>query len=149
MAASTPPNALYADRSIGDQPGRSSPRYLTQWRTLPEGVFFSTNKFDSTKNSLNTSIYSRGFRFGGDFPFRRFCTNATPAKAPLFYLSFNYQGQLTDGLLPANPVSDEIIPLARGSVLYARDAAGNFLNQTRGFVGDSAPQFRELSSCNN
>jgi prepilin-type N-terminal cleavage/methylation domain-containing protein len=120
--------ALYADRSIGDQPGRSSPRYLTPWRTLPEGVFFSTNKFNSTKSLLSTPIYSRSFRLG-NFPFPTICTNTTPARAPLYYLSFNYQGQLTDGLLPANPVSDEIIPLARGSVLYARDAAGNFLNQ--------------------
>jgi prepilin-type N-terminal cleavage/methylation domain-containing protein len=121
--------ALYADRSIGDQPGRSSPRYLTAWRALPEGVFFSTNKFDSTKNLLSTPVYSRGFHFGGRFPFPTICTNTTPAKAPLFYLSFNYQGQLTDGLVPANPVGDEVIPLARGSVFYVRDAGGNPLNQ--------------------
>lgn len=121
--------ALYADRSIGDQPGRTSPRYLTPWRTLPEGVFFGTNKFDSTKNYSSTPIYSREFRFGGRFAFPTICTNTVGARAPLFYLSFNYQGQLTDGLNPANPVSDEIIPLSRGSVFYARDAAGNFLNQ--------------------
>src|SRR5437867_1271023 len=37
--------ALYAERSVGDQPGRPQPRYLTSWRSLPDGVFIATNKF--------------------------------------------------------------------------------------------------------
>src|SRR6267154_3231451 len=34
-------------RSVGEQPGRATPRYLTGWRSLPNGVFIATNKFDT------------------------------------------------------------------------------------------------------
>ena len=46
----------------------------------------------------------------------------SPAAATqiLPYIAFNYLGQLTNGI-------DEAIPLARGSIFYARDGNGHFI----------------------
>src|SRR5688572_23019639 len=33
--------ALFTRRSLGDQPGADRPRYITDWRTLPQGTFIS------------------------------------------------------------------------------------------------------------
>ena len=39
--------ALYFQvRSPGDQPGRGTPRYLSDWKSLPEGIFIPTNKYE-------------------------------------------------------------------------------------------------------
>src|SRR5262249_36809741 len=32
-------------RTVGDQPGRQTPRYLSQWRTLAEGAYIPQEKF--------------------------------------------------------------------------------------------------------
>src|SRR5580698_3309947 len=37
--------ALVSMRSVGDQPGVQTPRYLTDWRNLPNTVYIATNKF--------------------------------------------------------------------------------------------------------
>jgi len=37
--------ALFTRRTVGDQPGRGSPSYLTPWKQLPDGLFFTTNRF--------------------------------------------------------------------------------------------------------
>ena len=38
--------ALLSLRSVGDQPGNSTAKYLTGWRTLPGGIFIDTNKLE-------------------------------------------------------------------------------------------------------
>ena len=43
--------ALYAERSVGDQPGQKTKRYLSRWKTLPDGLLIATNKF-----TPNTSV---------------------------------------------------------------------------------------------
>jgi len=35
--------ALYTEASVGEQPGVRRKRYLTEWRSLPEGALFPTN----------------------------------------------------------------------------------------------------------
>jgi prepilin-type N-terminal cleavage/methylation domain-containing protein len=105
--------ALFATRQVGEQPGRLSPRYLTAWRSLPEGMFIATNKFSTfTINGVAPFSY-------GSFPFP-FGTNATRRLLPC--IGFDYQGRLITG-------RDEIIPLARGSIFYARNASGQFIAQ--------------------
>src|SRR5205807_860596 len=37
--------ALYEKRQIGDQPGRPTARFVTDWRTLPAGTMIATQKF--------------------------------------------------------------------------------------------------------
>lgn len=117
-------------RSVGEQPGRIAPRYLTSWRSLPEGVFISPSKFGSPGQFVritdpSTSRYYDvyGFSTNNIIPFP---SEGAPASAGAYvtlpYIAFNYLGQLTqDGVSPSG--RDEYIPLARGAVAYARDAA--------------------------
>lgn len=110
-------------RNVGDQPGVNHPRYLDEWRALPEGMFIPEWKFLlPTANSLriydpppplaSTQWYDvYGFTYTNSLPFPR---ADTPSPSGLYtqlpYIAFNNLGQL---------VSDrdqEIIPLARGTV---------------------------------
>jgi prepilin-type N-terminal cleavage/methylation domain-containing protein len=120
---------LVSLRSVGDQPGRTAPHYLTPWRTLPEGIFVAPEKFRRANQSYTIaepSPSTRSFTFFGfnvtktlPFPSE---TNQS-AKFTLPYIAFNYLGQLTvDGIAPS--LQDEYIPLVRGSIFYPRDANG-------------------------
>jgi prepilin-type N-terminal cleavage/methylation domain-containing protein len=103
-------------RSVGEQPGRATPRYLTGWRSLPNGVFIATNMFDSIANNPGA------FRILNTFPFP-LATNAVTGTMGLPYIGFDYLGRLI-------PQRDVHIPLARGSIFYQRDpTTGNFINQ--------------------
>ena len=126
--------ALLSLRSVGEQPGQAHPRYLTTWRSLPEGVFIATNKFrlDVTTDPYYNDPVRRMFSTTNNFLFSTFLfpviTNSLPAAyssagVRLPYLAFDYRGQLLSG-------RDEYIPLAPGSVAYPRGKDGNYLAGT-------------------
>lgn len=104
--------ALYSERSVGDQPGQRTPRYLTEWRSLPQGVFIASNKFVVFDNG----VFPFSYRF---FPFP---TADSPVSRPLPYVAFDYQGSLFTLDNNGNKVFgfDQVIPLARGSVVPRR-----------------------------
>lgn len=106
--------ALLAARTVGDQPGRGTRRYLSDWKSLPEGTLFAPYKFDSRLSS-HPNDYLRTFPTNG-FPF----PDARSAPFLLPYLAFNPYGQLTSQ-------RDELIPLAKGHITFPRDDAGNFI----------------------
>jgi prepilin-type N-terminal cleavage/methylation domain-containing protein len=121
--------ALMAKRTVGDQPGQDHPRYLTEWRKLPEGVFIATNKYAHwvpnswlkyTKDITNRPFAYYGQVAGTGLPF----PTATSPLFPLPYVAFNSAGQLVRPTHDATPLKDEIIPLTRGSIFYVRDKAG-------------------------
>lgn len=126
--------ALYTERTLGDQPGRPTPRYLTEWRTLPPGVFIATNKFRRTASEAERlngfALTNRPFAY---YPVR-FPTEDAPKPGVrdmhLFLpaIVFDYRGRLVPppGGNPA-AMQDEYIPLSKGSIVYAQDAAGNYL----------------------
>jgi prepilin-type N-terminal cleavage/methylation domain-containing protein len=120
--------ALFTMRQVGEQPGRDNPRYLTPWKSLPEKVFIAASKFALPPPSRFSNTYSETNR--------PFATNAFPfptasdTTASLPYLAFNAQGRLISE--DADPLGNHVyysavIPLARGSIFYARDAAGNLI----------------------
>ncbi|MDB6109483.1 MAG: hypothetical protein JWR69_1233 [Pedosphaera sp.] len=115
--------ALLSLRSVGDQPGRTSPRYLTAWRTLPQGIFIATNKFFDSP-----VIPTFGWTTSFPFPF-----NTNTALHPLLpHIGFDYLGRLVTNSPSGQDVllgRDEYIPLAHGSIFYARDAKGVLINQ--------------------
>lgn len=112
--------ALLASRSVGDQPGRATRRYLTDWKVLPDGMLFGPYKYNPAfRNHPNE--YSRSFATNA-FPF----PNAQSALFPLPYIAFNSQGQLIPRPGEIMP-RDEIIPLARGSIFHPRDERGALL----------------------
>jgi prepilin-type N-terminal cleavage/methylation domain-containing protein len=112
--------ALVTRRSVGDQPGRERPRYVSEWKQLPEGVLFAPYKFHAAWTN-EASEYLRSFPMvdNGWLPFPH-STNYLQGY-PLPVLAFNARGQLMS--VGGMPARDEIIPLAEGSVFYG-DLAG-------------------------
>lgn len=116
-------------RSLGDQPGASFPRYLSSWRTLPEGTFIALQKFGIPNPPPNQIFYISnnvttrrfpvtGFQTNNNIPFPSEQAALEPNARPyvtLPYIAFDYQGRLVSQ-------RDEIIPLARGSILFGRNA---------------------------
>ncbi|MGA2178866.1 MAG: type II secretion system protein [Verrucomicrobiota bacterium] len=111
-------------RSVGDQPGQHTPHYLAPWQTLPDGTFIAFQKFYTTNTIVDqisgTAYFISKFNYANTFPFpTETATNTGALSLP--YIAFNYLGQLTaDGVNVSG--SDEYIPIAKGSVLFARDA---------------------------
>lgn len=97
--------ALISKRTIGDQPGRESAKYLTEWKNLPDGALFPMFKYSSP----DKNPYFRQWDYVS-LPF----PNSRSKKFLLPCIAFNAQGQLLSK-------QDEIIPVAQGSVFYPRD----------------------------
>jgi len=121
-------------RSVGDQPGVHTPRYLSSWRTLPQGAYISPQKF-TPPNPLGTApplvmmiktngvvaypVY--GFNYTTSVPFPAETNQPAPGARPyvaLPYIAFDGMGQLISGI-SGQP---EQIPVTEGSVNCARDA---------------------------
>lgn len=111
--------AIMTRRTVGDQPGRETPRYVTEWKQLPGGVLIAPYKYNGDL-SAQANEYQRAFQMGTSqelpgqdltrIPFPT-STNYTAYPFQLPYLAFNSSGQLMSG-------RDEIIPLAQGSVFF-------------------------------
>jgi prepilin-type N-terminal cleavage/methylation domain-containing protein len=123
-------------RSVGDQPGQGVPHYIGGWKTLPDGSFIATNKFNPVSfTSPNfypvTNYFSAtaqdvyrisAFNYTNSLPFPTETNLNLPAYPNVWlpYIAFNYLGQLTvDGVSMA--AQDEYIPLAQGNVYYPLD----------------------------
>jgi prepilin-type N-terminal cleavage/methylation domain-containing protein len=115
-----------AKGAMGDQPGQHAWHYLAPWQSLPDGTFIAWTKF--TNSLAGPDYFITDSINPGKLPYkiRGFATNAIPfptaTNTSLIFpcLAFNYLGQLTvDGQTPAG--LDEYIPIAKGSVLYAKD----------------------------
>jgi prepilin-type N-terminal cleavage/methylation domain-containing protein len=143
-------------RSLGDQPGVHTPRYLSSWKTLPEGAFISVLKFALPPNSSFTiftnspaGVPVRGFDLYGfnwttDVPFPRLDTPMLNQNANrqhyvwIPYIAFNYLGQLCDengNALQRNAV----FSLAKGSVGVARDPVTRLPRELTATVNESPP----------
>ena len=115
-------------RSVGDQPGQGRKSYLAPWQMLPEGTFIAVTKFTNSLMTTQPYRISDSIDPSKSYNIYGFATNAIPfptaTNTSLIFpcLAFNYLGQLTvDGQTVAD--RDEYIPLAHGSVLFARDSA--------------------------
>jgi prepilin-type N-terminal cleavage/methylation domain-containing protein len=115
-------------RAAGDQPGRPTPRYLGNWKTLPEGVVIADFKFAPRtagmpiydppgSATLVTNVLGFQVTYNVPFPSEFAPPSAIPGQpyTPLPYIAFNHLGQLTSG-------HDEFIALGRGSVGHAVNA---------------------------
>jgi len=105
--------AILSDHRVGDQPGMHTKRYLSEWRTLPDGIFISTNKFWRSTGPFD-EVMNRFYTNTVPFPLS---TN-TPRNLPM--IIFTSTGGLKTNV-------DAVIPLVRGSIFYARDANGNLI----------------------
>jgi prepilin-type N-terminal cleavage/methylation domain-containing protein len=117
--------ALFASRTLGDQPGGGTPRYITDWRTMPEGTFILTNKFgvmDDAKRSQQT-LFMRPFR-QALFPFPTVNT-IVKDPIPMPYIAFDFQGRLAQRNIvngqTATLTEDIIVPITKGSIVYPQE----------------------------
>ncbi|HEY3863762.1 MAG TPA: prepilin-type N-terminal cleavage/methylation domain-containing protein [Verrucomicrobiae bacterium] len=118
--------AIVTLSSVGDQPGQHYPRYITDWRRLPEGVFISpiqftnlfTNVYIYTTNTLsgtvNTNLIQPWARQAVPFPSIYYPN--TNMSMPC--IAFSPQGGL------ATTFVNQYIVLARGSIFYPTDTNG-------------------------
>jgi prepilin-type N-terminal cleavage/methylation domain-containing protein len=150
-------------RNVGDQPGQRTFRYWSLWKSLPDGAFIPSQKFAAPNQTFNVYTNTSGavgkvglyatvsaFNTTTNLPFP---TEQTPPLGAgtaqrwttLPYVAFNYLGQLvqlvngSESLRPFN----EIIPLAKGSVLYPHDPATKTNNPAL------LPSAREVPSGNS
>jgi prepilin-type N-terminal cleavage/methylation domain-containing protein len=113
---------IYSERTVGDQPGRSHPRYLKSWQNLPDGVLVATNEFEPLNRSAwlarndnlnafpqaNRPLFTNQFRF----PTARGVLWTLPC------IGFDSQGRLV------HDAQDEFLYLTRGRVFNQQDAQG-------------------------
>src|SRR6266404_3100064 len=137
-------------RTLGDQPGRGKARYLSSWKTLPEGVVVAPQKFgprmitspliitNYLENSQIRVMPILGFNTTNGIPFPSEDTVA-PKYVTLPYIAFNYAGQLVPS--KNDPLQNEYIPLTKASVLFQRDKI-----TTKGT--QNPPNVRELPAGN-
>ena len=116
--------ALVARRSVGDQPGADQPRYLSDWRPLPEGMMVPLAKFDriSVKDWPSIIALERPLLRLTGIPFP-FASSRSDYALPA--IGFDSRGQLfTPTNLNEND-RDFYLTLTEGSVFVPRDGNGN------------------------
>jgi prepilin-type N-terminal cleavage/methylation domain-containing protein len=135
--------ALISLGSVGDQPGQHYPRYITDWRYLPAGVFIAPFEF-TLSNAYYTNIYTTNTLSGiivdnqihgwgtASVPFPSLPTptggQPTATNMPLPCIAFSPQGGL------ATQYTNQYIVLARGSIFYPTDTNGAPLFQPPNLV---------------
>ena len=117
---------LFTRRSVGEQPGRQSPRQLIPWRGLPDKTFFSVAKFITGAGSLGTNVFEMPLAWTNNFPL--VITNRVYGGMGMFYLAFSPQGQVVrvdnrGGLVSGQ---DEYLALVKGSVLHPQQPDGRY-----------------------
>jgi len=120
--------ALFAERTVGDQPGRPQARYLTSWRSLPDGIFIATNKYVYNPAALGGSDdYTRPFEYTEPASVLVPCPTIYGAPRSVPHLAFDAQGRLVDKDHRVR-FQNEVLWLGRGSFLYSRDPATQVLD---------------------
>ncbi|MFM1769230.1 MAG: hypothetical protein RJA22_1759 [Verrucomicrobiota bacterium] len=115
--------ALFAERTVGDQPGRANPRYLGDWQQLPEGVSFADWEFADVAPAQwdGTVDVDRPLKYD-PFPFPT--VNGLVQRVP--HLAFDRTGALLAyDASGARVLRDEVLSLARASVLVVRNPDGS------------------------
>jgi prepilin-type N-terminal cleavage/methylation domain-containing protein len=115
--------AIYSPRTVGDQPGQATYRYLTPWKTLPQGAFIPPAKYFSGITAsipyLTTPAVMQAFPVSSSLvvPFPS-AQSSLGMKLP--FIGFDHEGRLITG-------KEEIIPIAEGNVDPAKDASGRLI----------------------
>jgi prepilin-type N-terminal cleavage/methylation domain-containing protein len=139
--------AFVTVRSVGDQPGQNTARYLSKWHSLPEGVVIPAFKFGPPGNftrivdssvTPNRTFDVYGLPVTNNIPFPSEGASSPPY-VWLPYIAFNHLGQLIENpFKPPNAESDEFIPVARGSVSFPR-VDGVVTNTEPATIAESPP----------
>ena len=141
--------ALLSQRTVGDQPGQHYAHYLTEWQTLPGGIYVWPGQFASqpipvpvnisTTNTFNgTTNSERVFPLPtNSFPFPSI-NAGTSMNLP--YIAFTPQGTL---LTPTN----QYIVLTRGSIIYPQLSNGVYTSLAGPILGEVPPGNETNNPC--
>lgn len=129
--------ALYARRSVGSQPGQEEPRYLSEWKELPDGVFISTNKFQSPRDDSSfRGFLPMDYLSDKDNPTLRLPFEEGSTYKQIPYIAFDATGALTlseSGFIRGELKTENwrqrladraIVPLVAGSVAPVLTTSG-------------------------
>ncbi|MDB6033652.1 MAG: hypothetical protein JWM16_3990 [Verrucomicrobiales bacterium] len=113
--------ALFVERSLGDQPGQPNYKYITTWKSLPEGMMIRQSEFNFDPPDVWRGISppeSRAFLYLLlPFPSANGMNTLVPQ------IAFGPHGGLVDD--KGNRIlDDEVIEVTRGSIFFDRDASG-------------------------
>jgi hypothetical protein len=121
--------AIITERTVGDQPGRNQPRYVLDWRRLPEGVVIAPWSFLPWEGAipawgagLNEEDFPFELRTDLPFPVDDTLQLIGHPRTRVSCLVFEPSGQLSFGTNRLSP--DRVIRLMPGSVLVGRDEQG-------------------------
>jgi hypothetical protein len=122
--------AVISGRTVGDQPGRSYPHYVVDWKTLPQGVFFApyqySNTFATLISTTNTLSGLTNTFLAGQFTPSTSLPTPVTLPFPNSYNGTSYSlpciGFSPKGNLLVN--SNQYIILASGSVFAMPSATG-------------------------
>ncbi|MGE3311428.1 MAG: Tfp pilus assembly protein FimT/FimU [Limisphaerales bacterium] len=118
---------FFTKRSIGEQPGRQTPRQITPWQQLPDRTFFPLTTF--VKSPRFTNVWDQPLANAAAFPLvitNRIYAGAEAVALP--FLAFSPQGQLIRFNNLGQPVAgqDGYVQLARGSVFSTPNPDGTY-----------------------
>lgn len=134
--------ALYEKRQIGDQPGQSTPHFITDWRTLPSSSAIAKEKFGigslPAQITLPLTFNFKTFNYGSNNFVSDPTRNLTNAAFP--YIAFDYKGSLLqpweqwrpDPRFHDTPTSggyDAVIPLTHGHLNVSSNWAAATFNE--------------------
>lgn len=109
--------ALFSPRSVGDQPGQSTPRYITDWRSLPDGAFIPAGAFrhGGIFHNVPTPAPTTSPLLAGAIP-----VDDAPGSAalPFPYIAFDEQGRLFGRL------TNIAISVVEGSIIHPKESTG-------------------------
>ena len=151
--------AVYASRTVGDQPSQQKPRYLTEWKSLPDGVMFHPYKLTNniTKNywmDEKTRQRTAGFTNWIEMPLLQMNCHFPNAKGPemsMPCIAFNHKGELVfPWLEPGSEKPEllslpswcdyEVLPIVKASGFY--ETPGNLVEITPLAALDKPPLMR-------
>ena len=117
--------ALIAMSTVGDQPGQHYAHYITDWRTLPQGVFISPFEFQSnlppitisttnTTTGVTNAVAVAPLNWSTPVPFPSLSAGTSNT---LPFIGFSPQGSLVQQ-------SNQYIVISRGSIFYPQTSNG-------------------------
>lgn len=102
--------AFYSPRMVGEQPGQSTPRYLSEWHTLPAGAFIPAGAFRNPNifhNVVGAPLTN--------VPVLLDDNNAAGGSVLLPFIAFDESGRIH------GRTANLTVPVVEGSVMHPKD----------------------------
>jgi prepilin-type N-terminal cleavage/methylation domain-containing protein len=109
--------ALYSPRSVGEQPGQRTPRYLSEWHSLPDGAFIPAAAFQNPQLFHNVyGAWTNSPVYDGILLDDTYVMTNT---VPLPFIAFDEAGKLWQR------GANIVLPILEGGVQHPKDNSGN------------------------